>query len=401
MGGRRASRGLAATRRWPSTPHLPQRLWVAKARSLPPPPAATCGVLPRHCRGTLSSWSSWWTLAWPWDGVEVLLGKIPPALNLAAPAISIPPHGAPRRAHTPPPLWTCPGCARRSLPTPRQSATTGCRGGRPGSAGPRGVGLTLGSSRDSALTLAWPRPRSRRSGWHQPRLLLCSPGKPASTHPACARIPAANGSPLPHPTNTAAPPVCNAEPHQRAAGARERRVGATGGGRRGVKEERGGDGGRREGPAGGARAPLPLMPRTRRCSQQLPCARPRGSRDQSASAGGAEPSAGRAHWFRHATQVLESQPESQACKLRLAGADLPAQVGRPAPCCDRRGSGKGESWDLPGKPVPRQHPELLSLLRLQIPSCMRPRRPHPGQHQRVHKPSRLKSPQTNLTPNSA
>ena len=66
--------------------------------SIPPPPAPQqhVGCCHSAARGSPSGWSSWWTHSWPWEGAELLLGKIPPALNLAAPDISIPP---PARRH--------------------------------------------------------------------------------------------------------------------------------------------------------------------------------------------------------------------------------------------------------------------------------------------------------------
>ena len=74
--------------------------------SIPPPPAPQqhVGCCHSAARGSPSGWSSWWTHAWPWEGAELLFGKIPPALNLAAPDISIPPPALRHYTHAPPDL---------------------------------------------------------------------------------------------------------------------------------------------------------------------------------------------------------------------------------------------------------------------------------------------------------
>ena len=114
----------------------------------PPPPAATCGALPLRRPGTPSGWSSWWTHTWPREGAELLLGEIPPALNLAAPDISIPPSVSQRYTHA----HTRPSRPARSAGCPLGDRTPerDAEASTPApSASGRGLGvLALGSSRD-------------------------------------------------------------------------------------------------------------------------------------------------------------------------------------------------------------------------------------------------------------
>lgn len=98
--------GLAPSRngwRRPRSPHLEHRLRVGAARPRPPPaprlPRSNMWGAATPRPGTPSGWTSWWTHAWPWEGAELLLGKTPPALNLAAPDISIPPPERQRYTH--------------------------------------------------------------------------------------------------------------------------------------------------------------------------------------------------------------------------------------------------------------------------------------------------------------
>lgn len=193
---------------------------------------------------------------------------------------------------------------------------------------PRGAVQTLGSSKDSAHCPVGPGPRISSGCWHQPALLLCSPGKPASTHPGCTRIPAASGSPLPHPTNTAAPPECAMRSPASARRSRGVRGGSEGapGGRREGEDAAGGAGGGE----GRARHSHPRRALATARSRGRP-ARPRGPRTNQRAGGEPSPPPGALIGPARKTQLRESRPERQVCKLWPAGADRLALGGAPGP----------------------------------------------------------------------
>lgn len=200
--------------------------------------AATRGARLVRCPGTHSSGSSACTLARPPAAREAS-----PALNLAAPDVCIPP----RRARS-----ALPTCRLRSaIHSPRSSvAATPTPQDSPGPGGTPGHLL--------------PEP---------PFVLHPPPDRPPPpTHPGCTRPCRQRQPAAPSHEHCGAPLVCNAERRPRAARAGSA---AEGGRERGWRGAPGGGGGARATP-------------TR--------ARPRGSRGQSARAGGAEPSAGLVHW---------------------------------------------------------------------------------------------------------
>lgn len=135
--------------------------------------AATRGARLVRCPGTHSSGSSACTLARPPAAREAS-----PALNLAAPDVCSPP----RRARS-----ALPTCRLRSaIHSPRSSvAATPTPQDSPGPGGTPGHLLP-----EPPFVL------------HPPRTV---PHPPLTR---VARVPAVRGSPLPHPTNTAAPPSC-------------------------------------------------------------------------------------------------------------------------------------------------------------------------------------------------
>lgn len=348
----------------------------------PASPAATCGALPLGRPGTPSGWSSWKTHAWPREGAELLWGKISPALNLVAPDISIPAPALHTRARTHAPLDLSKLRAVRAAHS-RAHAGAGGRGEDPSSAGPGRRFLAPGSFRDQPTP---PRPRLRFSPgrWHQPRVPLCSPGKPASTHPGCVRIPAASGSPLPHPTITAAPTEramrspASARPEPGVRGGRQ-------GGRReeGERPQRGGAGGRR-----GARAPLPLAPGTRCHLRPLPASPvsraegPISARGGSRALRGVRSLARRAGpnsgSVRRSPKSANSRPRDRPARHPW-GARLRARAGRvrePSPAGGTRRTG-----DLPVHPVPQERSKRTVFAQVAaIPSCERSLRcrSHPG-----------------------
>lgn len=177
------------------------------------------------------------------------------------------------------------------------------------------------SSRDSDPT------GQSRPGWQarspQPAPSCVPPPPPTVLLPLtrAARVPAARGSPLPHPTNTAAPLACAMRSERRPRAARARSA-AEGGHERGGRDVRG----------GGGRAPLPLAP-------------------------GLE--------GREANQRVQEEPSPPrdssiglALTALLAGSGPAAKStnsGRRPPLT---GGGKGGTQDLSGKRVPTECPRL-------------------------------------------
>lgn len=265
--------------------------------------AATRGARLVRCPGTHSSGSSACTLARPPAAREAS-----PALNLAAPDVCIPP----RRARGA--LPTCrlrsairsPRCSVAATPTPQDSPGPG---GTPGHLLPE-----------------------------TPFVLLPPPGPSLpSTHPGCKRPCRQRQSAAPSHEHCGAPPrvQCGAPPARGQSRERSRRR---------------------------ARARLEGRAERRRGARATPTrARPRGSRGQSARAGGAEPSAGLVHWpgAHRPTGGGGIPPRSQVCKL---GQKTAAHRWR-----KRGNSGPVRAAGSHGGST------AICLLRLQVPSCARPR----------------------------
>lgn len=261
------------------------------------------------------------------------MGKIHPALNLAASDISISPPARQQNTHA----HTRPSRLRTVLlPAPGQNTGAGCRGEDPSSAGQeRGAGgrtvLALGSSRDSSHSVLGPGPTLAWAAGTSPSSFCVLPGSPPLLTRAARgfRPPAAARCPIPRTLRRPQSVQCGAPPARGQS--RGVRGGREGGRERG--RERGG-----EGQGGGGR---PRHSHSRRALAAArsccPPARPRRSWDQSARAGRADLSPGELIGSVRTTQLRGRGPERQVCKLPQARADCRAQVGCLAPRCDPQG----------------------------------------------------------------
>lgn len=273
-----------------------------------------------------------------------------PSLELAAPDICIRPRRA--RGALPPDL----PAALSSLPTAELSG----RDSRP--AGQSQPGWHAPSPAPGASFCVPTTPSPERP----PPLKHTPPHThPGCTRPCCQRQPVA-----PSQEHCGGDPrVCTAERRLRAA--RAGSAEGEGGRERGGREARG----------GGDQGATPTR------------ARPRGSRGQSARAGGAVPSAGRVHW-PGARRPTPGDPAPWSSLQTRADGRRRSQVAE-----------KGGNRDLSGKPVPTEHPRrsvcsgCRSLpVRDPLPTASRAAARR-GQQPRVPTAAERQCPGPDLTPN--